>query len=281
MALDTTSKSGSGKLLSRLIPLSFLTTHRVAFRQFLVRAISRRYRLSAFGALWMIVVPLVTLGIYTFVFGVVMESRWNSEQSGTSVFSIYLFSGLIVFWVMAEVVGQSPTAIAEHTNLVKRAVFPLEILPAVVVGSAVFHALVNALVLMAALLALQGTIPLSALWLPVVLAPFVLMLLGFAWILAAIGVYFRDIVHVVGLFLTGALFISPVFYDTSRLNPIIQSVIILNPITFIVVQTRKVILEGQAPDWIGLGLYLLVAWAVASIGLAFFRRARANFADVL
>ncbi len=281
MALDTTSKSGSGQLLSRLIPLSFLTTHRVAFRQFLVRAISRRYRLSAFGALWMIVVPLVTLGIYTFVFGVVMESRWNSEQSGTSVFSIYLFSGLIVFWVMAEVVGQSPTAIAEHTNLVKRAVFPLEILPAVVVGSAVFHALVNALVLMAALLALQGTIPLSALWLPVVLAPFVLMLLGFAWILAAIGVYFRDIVHVVGLFLTGALFISPVFYDTSRLNPIIQSVIILNPITFIVVQTRKVILEGQAPDWIGLGLYLLVAWAVASIGLAFFRRARANFADVL
>ena len=55
----------------------------------------------------------------------------------------------------------------------------------------------------------------------------------------------------------------------------------LNPITFIVIQARLVLLEGKAPDWLGLGLYLVVAWFIASAGLAFFRHARANFADVL
>jgi len=264
------------------IPIVLLIRQRVALRQFLLRSIKRRYRLSAFGLLWTIIVPLTTLGIYTFVFGVVMESRWSASDSpSTYGFSLYLFSGLIVFWVLAEVMGQAPMAVVEHTNLVKRAVFPLEILPPVVVGNAVFHALVNTGVLLAALVALGGQIPITALLLPIILLPFVILLIGLSWILAAVGVYFRDIVHMVGLFMTGALFISPVFYSTDRLGPALQAVIMLNPITFIILQVRLVVLEGQNPDWVGLGLYFMIAWVIASTGLLFFRHARANFADVL
>jgi len=242
----------------------------------------RRYRLSSFGLLWTIIVPLTTLGIYTFVFGVVMESRWGSSGAAdTYSFSLHLFSGLIVFWVLAEIMGQAPSAVVDHTNLVKRAVFPLEILPAVVVGSAMFHALVNTAVFLAALMVLEEQIPLTALLLPLVLLPFILLLTGISWILAAIGVYFRDIVHMVGLLMTAALFISPVFYATDRLNPALQTLIMLNPITFIVLEVRVVVLEGRMPDWAGLGLYLAVAWLVAVAGLAFFRHARANFSDVL
>src|SRR5262245_29032710 len=105
------------------LPVLPLIRHRVALRQFLARAIARRYRLSAFGFLWTIIVPLVTLGIYTFVFGIVMQSRWDTGD-GTGSFSITLFAGLIVFWLLAEVVTQAPSSIVEHTNLVKKAVFP-------------------------------------------------------------------------------------------------------------------------------------------------------------
>lgn len=282
--MGSTRSPAAGKIdkLAILVPVVLLLRQRVALRQFLARAILRRYRLSAFGLLWTIIVPLTTLGIYTFVFGVVMESRWGSgTDSSTYGFSLHLFSGLIVFWVFAEIMGQAPMAVVDHTNLVKRAVFPLEILPPVVVGNAVFHALVNTGVLLAALLVLERSVPLTALLLPVVLLPFVLLLTGFSWFLAAIGVYFRDIVHMVGLLMTGALFISPVFYSTDRLHPALQTLIMLNPITFIVIQARLVLLEGQTPDWLGLGLYLIVAWFIASAGLAFFRHARANFADVL
>lgn len=280
--LTTSSRSGAIDGFTILVPVVLLMRQHVALRQFLVRAIKRRYRLSAFGLLWTIIVPLTTLGIYTFVFGVVMESRWSTgETTSTYGFSLYLFSGLIVFWVLAEVMGQAPLSIVEHTNLVKRAVFPLEILPPVVVGNAVFHAIVNTGVLLAAVVALGGQIPVTALLLPIILLPFVILLTGLSWIFSAVGVYFRDIVHIVGLFMTGALFISPVFYSTDRLSPALQGLIMLNPITFIIHQVRLVVLDGQGPDWFGLGVYFLIAWMVASIGLAFFRHARANFADVL
>ncbi len=278
-ASSTTKSIGK---LEIFLPIILLGRRRIALRQFLVRAIKRRYRLSAFGLLWTVIVPLATLGIYTFVFGFVLESRWDtSGDAGTYGFGFYLFSGLIVFWALAEVMGQAPVAIVEHSNLVKRAVFPLEILPPVAVGNAIFHTFVNAGVLIVALAIIERHVPATALLLPIVLAPFVLLLIGFAWILAAVGVYFRDIVHIVGLVMTGALFISPVFYSIDRLSPTLQAFIFVNPITFIINQVRLVVLDGTNPDWLGLGIYLLVAWITASLGLVFFRYARANFADVL
>ena len=269
-------------VLEALVPIFALVDHRVALRQFLMRSILRRYRLSTFGLLWTIIVPLTTLGIYTLVFGVIMEGRWgNDGVTNTYNFILHLFSGLIVFWVLAEIMGQAPSAVVDHTNLVKKAVFPLEILPPVVVGSAVFHALINTFVLLVALIFLEGKIPITALLLPLVLLPFVLLMIGISWILAAIGVYFRDIVHMVSLIMTAALFISPVFYSIDRLSPLLQSLIMLNPITFIVLEVRVVILDGELPDWAGLGLYLAVAWLVAVAGRSFFQYARENFADVL
>jgi lipopolysaccharide transport system permease protein len=264
-----------------LLPVLPLVRWRVALRQFLVRAVARRYRVSVFGFLWTAFVPLFTLGIYTFVFGTVMRSRWDTGAAAGLPFSLQLFAGLIVFWLMADAVTQAPTAIVEHANLVKKAVFPLEVIPAVVVGSALFHTAINTAILLAAMLALGATVPLTALLFPLVLVPFVLMLVGLAWGLAALGVYFRDMAHIVGLLMTGLLFLSPVFYPLSRLSPALQKLVILNPVTVIVVAARQVLLEGVPPDWASLGVYLVAAWLVAAAGLAFFRAARRNFADVL
>jgi len=261
-------------------PLAVLFRQHVALGQFLTRAITRRYRMSSFGFLWLVLVPLVTLAIYTFVFGTVMVGA-NLGKGGTESFALYLFAGLIVFWLMAEVTSQAPASVVEHTNLVKKAVFPLEIIPAVVVGNALFHLLISTGVLIVAVIVAGHAIPATALLLPVIIIPFLVLMLGLAWILAAIGVYFRDLSHVIGLFMTGALFLSPVLYSIDRLNPSLQSAIMANPITFIVMQTRDVLLDGLMPDWGGLATYFVIAWIVAAAGLFFFRYARKNFADVL
>lgn len=255
-----------------------------SFWQFLQRAIVRQYKMSAFGFLWAALVPLITLGIYTFVFGTVMQSRWDgaATASGEPVsFSLYLFAGLLVFWLLAQSAAESCNAVVSHANLVKKAVFPLEIIPLTVVGAALFHGAINTAVLLAAMLYVHGGLPLTVLLFPVVLAPFILLLAGVAWILAALGAYFRDLNYVIGLIMTGVLFLSPVFYSLSRLGPGLQGLVMLNPVSFIVTQARAVLVEGRAPDWTGLAAYLLVAWIVASLGLAFFRRAKRNFADVL
>ena len=273
----------SGRLLDILLPTLVLIRHRLVFQQFLERAIARRYRLNALGLLWTIIVPLFTLIIYTFVFGVILQSRLSgSEGSGdTTSFGLFLFSGLIVFWLMADVMGGAPGAIVEYTNLVKKSVFPLEVLPPVVAGSAVFHALISTSVLLVALVVIKGQVPLTALLIPIVLVPFILLMMGISWLLSAIGVYFRDIQHIVGLLMTGIFFLSPILYSIDRLGPGLQRLIMLNPVTFIVLQMRRVVLDGQQPDWVGLAIYTGIAWLVASLGLAFFRYARKGFADVL
>lgn len=255
-----------------------------SFSQFLQRAIARQYKMSAFGFLWAALVPLITLGIYAFVFGTVMQSRWDGAATATGEpvsFSLYLFAGLIVFWLIAQSAAESCSAVVNHANLVKKAVFPLEIIPLTVVGAAVFHGAINTAVLLAAMLYIHGGIPITVLLFPLVLAPFVLLLAGVAWILAALGAYFRDLTYVIGLVMTGVLFLSPVFYSLSRLGPDLQGLVMINPISFIVTQARAVLVEGRGPDWMGLLAYLAVAWIVAALGLAFFRRAKRNFADVL
>lgn len=284
MAVLSPSRSARRDLIELLAPPLLLVRWRSAFFQFQARAITRQYRVSVFGFLWAVLVPLITLGIYTFVFGTVMQSRWDGAVTSTGEpvsFSLYLFAGLLVFWPLAQVAGEACSAIVNHANLVKKAVFPLEIIPLTTVGTALFHASINTLVLLAASLYVHGHIPLTVLLFPIVLAPFILMLAGFAWFLSALGVYFRDLSYVIGLVMTGILFLSPVFYSLSRLTEGLQTAVLFNPISFIVVQSRAVLIEGRAPDWEGLLGYLLVAWGIAVLGLAFFRRGRRNFADVL
>jgi lipopolysaccharide transport system permease protein len=262
-AMRAPSSNPLDRPIDLLVPIAVLVRQRVAFMQFLVRSISRRYRVSSFGFLWTMVIPLATLAIYTFVFGVVMPSSFGDGD--TTAFTLHLFCGLIVFWLMAEAITQSPTSVVEQANLVKKSVFPLEVIPAVVVGSALFHSVVNTLVLAAALVVLGAELHPTIVYFPIVMLPLALLLTGLAWFLAAIGVYFRDLMHIVGLLMTAALFLSPVF----------------NPISFIVGEARAVLLDGRAPDWRGLAIYFAVAWLVATLGLVFFRRARKNFADVL
>jgi lipopolysaccharide transport system permease protein len=151
----------------------------------------------------------------------------------------------------------------------------------VTLGSALFHTVISTLILVAASIIVLGAVPATALLFPLVLLPFVLLLAGGAWALSALGVFFRDLSHVVALVLTAVLFLSPVFYSTSRLTPGLQKLVLLNPISFIVAQTRAVLLEGAFPNWRGLGLYLIVGWVAAVVGLAFFRKSKKNFADVL
>lgn len=269
--------------LEAAFPVFAVVRWRLAFWQFLVRAIARRYRASALGLLWTLIVPLFTLGVYTFVFGVVMQSRWSSGAAGggTTGYSLQLFAGLAVFWLMADVLAEAPSAIVQHANLVKRAVFPLEVIPITVVGAAVFQTFINAGILLVAALFVVGHIPATALLYPFILIPFVLLLCGLAWFLSALGVYVRDLTHVIGLLMTVLLFISPVFYSSDRVPAALQPLLFLNPVTFIVVQGRRVLLDGEIPNWPGLAIYFVIACLVMAFGYFVFRKARRNFADVV
>lgn len=258
-----------------------LWRHREIVWQMSKREVLSRYRGSTLGLLWSFLQPLALLAIYTFVFGVVFQARWGMPIEHRGEFALVLFAGLIVYALFAECVVRAPGLVVNQPTYVKKVVFPLDVLPWVAMGSALFHAAVSTSVLLLGHLVLRGPIPWTILTLPLVLAPCVLHTMGLSWFLASLGVYFRDTAQMVGLFTTAVLFLSPVFYPVSALPERLRGFLWLNPLTYVIEDARAALFAGQAPDWpmlvLSLGLGLAVAWA----GLAWFERTRAGFADVV
>ena len=246
------------------------------------RDVIGRYKGSAMGLLWSFVNPILLLVLYTLVFSVVFKARWGgSEPESRTQFAILLFVGMIVHSLFSEALVRAPTLILSNVSYVKKIVFPLEILPVISMGASVFHAMVSVLVLAGALVLMNGYLPWTAVFLPLILMPLIVLSLGLAWALASLGVFLRDVAQPIGLAMTVLLFASPVFYPVSALPEYVQPWLMLNPLTFIIEQSRSVLVFGEPPHVRGLILYFLVSIAIAWLGYAWFQKTRKGFANVL
>jgi lipopolysaccharide transport system permease protein len=245
------------------------------------RDVLGRYNGSVLGLLWSFIIPLLMLTVYTFVFGVVFEARWDVGVGSQTEFAVVLFLGLIIYNLFADMLNRSPGIILGNVNFVKKVVFPLEILSVILLLTSLFHMSISFIVWLLAYLVFFGIPSPIALLFPLILIPMVLFSLGCSWFLASLGVYLRDTSQFIGVLTTVMLFLSPIFYPISILPPAFQIVLHLNPLTFIIEQSRAVLMWGQLPSWGGLALLTCVAFAVACLGYAWFQKTSGGFADVL
>lgn len=245
------------------------------------REVVGRYRGSVMGILWSFFNPLLMLIVYTFVFGVVFKARWSPGSDSKIEFALVLFAGLIVFSLFAECFARAPSLILSNVNYVKKVVFPLEILPWVVLGSALFHAFISLSVWLIAYLFLFGVPHATVLLLPLVLLPLVLLTMGLTWALASLGVYLRDVSQFIGLLTTVLMFLSPIFFPASALPEKYRHLLLLNPLTPAIEQVRDVLYWGKVPSMGMLLVYFLGTAFVAWLGFAWFQKTRKGFADVL
>ncbi|MBI3811902.1 MAG: ABC transporter permease [Nitrospirae bacterium] len=255
-------------------------------RQLIVQMTKRevvgRYKGSVIGLLWSFFNPIFMLGMYTFVFSVVFKARWGVGGGETKpLFAVLLFVGMIMQSLFAEVLNRAPGLILSNVSYVKKVVFPLEILPVISMGAALFHSLVSLLVLLIAFIILNGYFYWTAIFIPLVLLPFVILTLGLAWVLASLSVFIRDVGQTIGLAMTVMLFFSPVFYPITALPEDLRPWIMVNPLTFIIEQARSVLIFGQLPNWTGLAIYSVISILVAWMGYAWFQKTRKGFADVI
>jgi lipopolysaccharide transport system permease protein len=246
------------------------------------REVAGRYRGSVMGLAWSFFNPILMLLVYTFIFSVVFKARWGgtaADNKGT--FAILLFVGLIVHGLFAECANRAPGLILNNPSYVKRVVFPLEILPWVAMGSTLFHAGISLLMLLLAQLVLNHTMAWTAMLFPIVILPLLLITIGVAFFLSAIGVYLRDVSQTIGIITTVLMFLAPVFYPRSALPAQYQIWVNLNPLTFALEEGRKTLIFGQYPSVETWGIYLLVGIATAGMGFWWFQKSRKGFADVL
>ena len=246
------------------------------------RDVIGRYKGSVMGVIWSLLNPLSLLVIYTFVFSVVFKARWGAGSvESKSEFAVLLFVGMIMHSLFAETLNRAPSLIVGNVSYVKKIVFPLEILPVIAVGAALFHAIVSFFVLAVVFIVLNGYLQCTAIFLPLVLLPLIVLTLGIAWGLASLGVFLRDVAQPIGLIMTVLLFASPVFYPLTALPEFIRPWLILNPLTFTIEQARAVLIFGYLPDWTGLVIYSVASLVIAWIGYVFFQKTRKGFSDVL
>lgn len=260
-----------------------LWRNRRLIAQMTKREVVGRYKGSAMGLAWSFFNPVFMLVVYTFVFSEIFKSRWGGaggEESKTQ-FAVLLFVGMIVLSLFSEVVNRAPNLILSNVNYVKKVVFPIEILPVITMGAALFHCLISVCVLLVAFLLFNGYLHWTVIFAPLVLLPLVIFTLGLAWMLASLGVFLRDVGQTIVIITTVLMFLSPVFYPITAVPERFRVFIMANPLTFIIEQAREVLIWGHLPNWTGLVAYTIVALVVAWAGYAWFQKTRKGFADVI
>ena len=267
-----------------LSPLSMLSSawlNRDLIARLVQREVVGRYRGSVLGIFWSFFNPLFMLAVYTFVFSVVFQMRWQGGGESKVEFALLLFIGLIVFTLFSECVNRAPSLVLANANFVKKVVFPLETLPVVALGASLFHAAISLCVWFVAYLIVFGLPPISALLLPLAFLPLALFVLGVSWALASLGVYLRDVSQLIVILTTMLMFLSPIFYPLDAVPEPFRSLLMFNPLAMVIEQCRNVLFWGRGLE---AGIYvvqLIVAAAVAWGGYAWFQITRKGFADVL
>ncbi len=269
-------------MLRRLLPFaSDLWAQRELLWQFTLRNVEVRHKGSHLGLIWSFLNPLLMLGLYVLVFGYIFGGRFGVRPDETRVdYALGIFLGLTLFHFLAEVLGLAPTLIIGNPNFVKKVVFPLEILPAATVGGAVIHMLISLALALVSLLIFSQRLPLTMLWLPVIIVPVILLGLGISWFCSALGVFFRDIGQVMQFISTALMWASGVFFSASK-YPAAWTYLRWNPLLLAIDLTRDAALWARPLNYHHLAYLYAAGLLACMLGHFAFKRMKPAFADVL
>jgi lipopolysaccharide transport system permease protein len=269
-------------MLRRILPFADdLWGHRELLWQFILRNVEVRHKGSHLGFIWSFLNPLLMLGLYVLVFGYIFGGKFGVLPNETPAdYAMGIFVGLTLFQFVAEVLGISPTLIVGNPNFVKKVVFPLEILPAANVGGALFHMLISLGLVFLSMLVFGTRITPGVLWLPVIILPLVLLGLGVAWLVSALGVFLRDIGQVIQFISTALMWASGVFFSAQK-YPAAWKYLRYNPLLLAIDLARDAALWARPLNYHHLAYLYVTGLLVCLLGHFAFKRMKPAFADVI
>lgn len=262
-------------------PLRVLRDHGYLIWALTKRDIEGRVRGTVLGLVWLVAGPLFMLSIYTMVFGLILNSRWQEQTDQEFLFPLVYFSGLILFNVFFDCISRAPNLMRDNQAFIKKIVFPVEVFAYAQAGSALIRLGIGLLLLTLFQLVLIGPPPLSAVVYPALLLGLLFYAMGLTLALAGLAVFFRDIAQLMQPLSTVLMFLSPLFYPLSAVPEGLRPVVLLNPLAYPLEATRNALFFGQWPSTVGVVVYLALGWLVAVAGYRLFMALRPGFADVV
>ena len=266
-------------------PLLNLFYKREVFWQFLLRNVKSRHRGSILGSLWLLINPLLMLALYVFAFGVIFGGRFtDSADESTLDYALGVFLGLGVLGMISGIISSAPGVILSQPNFVKKVVFPLEVLPAAVVGALGYDFLIGFVLCIFGVQVFGPGLSPTLLYVFIIIPPVFIASLGIAWFFSAIGVFIRDIGQLGSFFGLALLYASGVFYSAEKAKvvaPAIWTFLKWNPLIHLIDSLRKVVLWNLEPNWHLVGYSWIISILILLLGAWVFNRLRPAFADVL
>ena len=251
-------------------------------RQLVRREVSAQFKGTFLGPVWAFAKPLLMLAVYTIVFGMIFRRDVDGEPLGG--YAVSMFCGLSIYTIFSTSVTASCMSVVSRRGLVQQVVFPLAVLPLVQVLSAFILSIPWFVLLVIGVFWVHGAVPWTVLLVPLWLVPLFLLTQGCAWLVASLGVYFRDMKQLVPVVLQVLFFMSPIFWRLESVEarlPELACYLKVNPLTVIIEESRRLIFAAELPNWFRLSVVTLGALVVFALGLAWFRKTKKGFADVI
>lgn len=254
-------------------------------RMLVKRDLEARYKGSVLGNVWSIVNQLSQLLIYTYVFSVVLKVKLNLKglpEENSLIFGLWLFAGLVPWIAFTTGLTQSAHSVIAETNLVKKVVFPLELLPLVPIISALVESGFGLILLILFVAFRIGALQETLALLPLIWLPQFLLTAGLGYLSAGLTVFFRDIPQTIAVILNLWFYLTPIVYPIDVVPASVRDLVLwLNPIAAIAQLYRDLILVGEVNHWGEWGVLILISCLVFSGGLWVYQHLRSGFADVL
>ena len=257
-----------------------LVRQRSLIFQLVRRDFQQRFIGSAVGWIWGLIHPLVLLVAYTFIFSYCLRIPLDPGQV-TDNYPIFLFAGMLPWLLFQETVLRSASALVDYGALIKKSVFPAEIVPVSIFLSNLLSHFLSLGLLVVAVAVWLNRVSAMLIVLPIYLVLTGLFSLGLAWIASSLHVFLRDTVQVLSVLLTFWFWVTPIFLTENQFPPALHWLVALNPLVYAVRGYRNSILSTRLPALQDLAM--LAAFAVVSfiLGGLFFRHTKKGFADVL
>ena len=252
---------------------------------FTKREIEGKYKGSLLGILWSIINPIIMLCVYTIVFSKIFQAKWGTEDgigiNDPMVFALNLFAGLIVFNIFAECAAKSTLLISNNPNYIKKVVFPIEVLGIATAGSAVFHGVINLGILVTAKILFGGSITSTFICLAILWGSFTISIVSMNWILSVLGVIAKDISQIISSIISIMMFMSPVFYPTEMVPIEVRWIAKLNPLAYVINETRAIIIDGTMPSIDKLIIFSLISVFMCEMSFRVLKRKQRLLGDRL
>ena len=248
--------------------------YRELLKTSVTKDVGGKYKNSMLGVLWSFVNPMLQIFVYALVFQVILKSDIPN-------YTVYLCCGLIPWQYFSSVVLRGANTILDNGNIIKKVYFPRLTLPISVVTSEGINFLISTIIILGFVIFGGVGLSIHIIWYFVIFAIQYIVLLGIAMIVSSITVYFRDLLHILGIFVQLLFYATPIVYSINQVPEGLRWIVKINPMSYLIDAYRNIFYNKQSPDFNGLLIALAMGIGLCIIGYFTFNKLQKRFAEEL